>query len=102
MIADAEHSWNDLNLSPEMLKLIEEAGYKAPSPVQGKSIPLVMEGNDVLVSSPTGSGKTASFVIPTVEKWKGKNGTYILALSPTREIAQQTGPSSSSSGLRSD
>ena len=91
MIADAEHSWNDLNLSDEMMKLIEAAGYKSPSPVQAMSIPLVMAGHDVLVSSPTGSGKTASFVIPTVEKWKGKNGTYILALSPTREIAQQTG-----------
>ncbi|MFL5785530.1 MAG: DEAD/DEAH box helicase [Bacteriovoracaceae bacterium] len=91
MIADAERSWNDLNLSQEMLKLIEDAGYKTPSQVQSRAIPLVMEGQDVLVSSPTGSGKTASFVIPVVEKWKGKNGTYILALSPTREIAQQTG-----------
>lgn len=91
MSTDTELSWNDLKLSDEMMKLIEAAGYKAPSPVQAQSIPLVMEGNDVLVSSPTGSGKTASFVIPVVEKWKGKNGTYILALSPTREIAQQTG-----------
>lgn len=91
MTPDVEHTWNDLNLSAEMLKLIEAAGYTSPSPVQAKSIPLVLAGHDVLVSSPTGSGKTASFVIPTVEKWKGKNGTYILALSPTREIAQQTG-----------
>ncbi len=91
MTADAERSWNELNLTEEMLKLIEAAGYKSPSPVQAQSIPLILEGNDVLVSSPTGSGKTASFVVPVVEKWKGKNGTYILALSPTREIAQQTG-----------
>lgn len=91
MSTDAELSWNDLKLTDEMLKLIEAAGYKAPSPVQAQSIPLVMDGHDVLVSSPTGSGKTAAFVIPVVEKWKGKNGTYILALSPTREIAQQTG-----------
>ena len=84
-------AWNDLSLSAEMLSLIENAGYKAPTPVQTQSIPLVMEGFDVLVSSQTGSGKTASFVIPVVERFKGKNGTYILALSPTREIAQQTG-----------
>ena len=84
-------AWNDLSLSAEMLSLIENAGYKAPTPVQIQSIPLVMEGFDVLVSSQTGSGKTASFVIPVVERFKGKNGTYILALSPTREIAQQTG-----------
>ncbi|MES2526317.1 MAG: DEAD/DEAH box helicase [Bdellovibrionota bacterium] len=91
MSTDAQLSWNDLKLTDEMMKLIEAAGYKSPSPVQAQSIPLIMDGKDVLVSSPTGSGKTASFVIPVVEKWKGKNGTYILALSPTREIAQQTG-----------
>ena len=84
-------NWTDLNLSPEMLKLIEDIGYKAPSEVQAKTIPLALKGLDVLVSSQTGSGKTASFVIPTVERFKGKNGTYILALAPTREIAQQTG-----------
>lgn len=91
MTSDAERSWNDLSLSEDILKLIETAGYKMPSPVQSQSIPLIKAGHDVLVSSPTGSGKTASFVLPVVEKWRGKNGTYILALSPTREIAQQTG-----------
>jgi superfamily II DNA/RNA helicase len=83
--------WTDLSLSPEMLTAILAAGYTAPTPVQEQTIPFVIEGLDVLVSSQTGSGKTASFVIPTVERFKGKNGTYILALSPTREIAQQTG-----------
>jgi ATP-dependent RNA helicase RhlE len=84
-------AWSELNLSAEMLQLIEMASYRNPTLVQSMTIPLVMEGHDVLVSSQTGSGKTASFVIPTVEKFKGKNGTYILALAPTREIAQQTG-----------
>lgn len=84
-------TWTDLNLSPEMMKIIEETGYSKPSDVQAQTIPLALEGKDVLVSSQTGSGKTASFVIPTVEKFKNKNGTYILALAPTREIAQQTG-----------
>lgn len=90
-MSSQEISWNDLGLSPELLKVIEEAGYKKPTPVQAQTIPLALSGADVLVSSQTGSGKTASFVIPTIEKFKGKNGTYILALSPTREIAQQTG-----------
>lgn len=80
-----------MNLSPEMLKLIEESGYSHPSDVQAQTIPLAIAGKDVLVSSQTGSGKTASFVIPIVEKFKNKNGTFILALAPTREIAQQTG-----------
>lgn len=84
-------TWSELNLSPEMLKLVEEMGYSHPSDVQAQTIPLALAGKDVLVSSQTGSGKTASFVIPIVEKFKNKNGTYILALAPTREIAQQTG-----------
>ncbi len=84
-------NWADLPLSAELLELITKAGYRAPTPVQTLSIPLVLEGHDVLVSSQTGSGKTASFVLPTVQRFQGKNGTYILALSPTREIAQQTG-----------
>ena len=83
--------WSDLPLSDELQKLIHAAGYLKPTPVQAQSIPLIIEGHDVLVSSQTGSGKTASFVLPTVQRFKGKNGTYILALSPTREIAQQTG-----------
>lgn len=83
-------TWSELNLSSKMQLLIEEAGYKFPSPVQVQTIPFALLGLDVLVSSQTGSGKTASFVIPTVERFKEKNGTYILALSPTREIAQQT------------
>ncbi len=83
--------WADLALSPAMLELIEKLGYKTPTPVQAQSIPAAVTGQDILVSSQTGSGKTASFVIPAVERFKGKNGTYILALAPTREIAQQTG-----------
>lgn len=83
--------WADLALSPAMLELIEKLGFKTPTPVQAQSIPAAITGQDILVSSQTGSGKTASFVIPAVERFKGKNGTYILALAPTREIAQQTG-----------
>lgn len=84
-------TWADLGLSSEMLEQIKQANYNTPTAVQAQAIPLVLQGFDVLASSQTGSGKTASFVIPAVERFKGKNGTYILALSPTREIAQQTG-----------
>jgi superfamily II DNA/RNA helicase len=85
------NSWDSLSLSQQMLHLIEEVGYKYPSDVQAQTIPLVLSGKDVLVSSQTGSGKTASFVIPIIERFKNKNGTFVLALAPTREIAQQTG-----------
>lgn len=88
---NSNSSWSSLGLSPEMLKLVEEVGYANPSDVQVQTIPLALEGRDVLVSSQTGSGKTASFVIPIIERFKNKNGTYVLALAPTREIAQQTG-----------
>lgn len=91
METNANTPWTELGLSEQMLSLIAQEGYKEPSEVQAKTLPLAIKGLDVLVSSQTGSGKTASFVIPTVERFKDKNGTYILALSPTREIAQQTG-----------
>src|SRR5690606_677451 len=83
-------NWADLGLSPALLDLIEKAGYKTPTPVQEKAIPFAIEGHDVLASAATGSGKTAGFVLPTVARYVGKEGTFILALSPTREIAHQT------------
>ncbi|MFP5457826.1 MAG: DEAD/DEAH box helicase [Bacteriovoracia bacterium] len=84
-------SWSELGLDPRLLTLLEKAGYKIPSPVQAQSIPAALKGQDVLVSSQTGSGKTASFVLPALQRFIGRDGTYILALAPTREIAQQTG-----------
>ena len=91
MDTNVNTNWSDIGISEQMLEQIKAFGYKHPSPVQEKTIPLALQGKDVLVSSQTGSGKTASFVIPSVDRFKEKNGTYILALSPTREIAQQTG-----------
>jgi ATP-dependent RNA helicase RhlE len=84
-------SWNDTGLNPRLLELIEKAGYLTPTPVQSQAIPAAMQGRDVLVSSATGSGKTASFALPALNRFMGRDGTYILALAPTREIAQQTG-----------
>jgi len=84
-------TWDGMGLSAEMLELIKDANFKTPTQVQAQSIPLILQGFDVLASSQTGSGKTASFALPAIERFKNKNGTYILALSPTREIAQQTG-----------
>jgi len=91
MEQNSKNSWNDLNLSEEMLKQIELIGHKHPTDVQAQTIPLALAGKDVLISSQTGSGKTESFVIPIVEKFKNKNGSYVLVLAPTREIAQQIG-----------
>ncbi|MBY0517225.1 MAG: DEAD/DEAH box helicase [Bacteriovoracaceae bacterium] len=87
----APMSWSETGLNTQILELVEKAGFKNPSPVQSQSTPPALEGKDVLVSSQTGSGKTASFVLPALQRFMGRDGTFILALAPTREIAQQTG-----------
>ena len=82
-------SWADLGLSPASLEILAKAGFQAPTPVQALSIPEGLQGRDLIVSAQTGTGKTASFVLPMVEKLEGRNGLYGLILAPTREIAQQ-------------
>ncbi len=84
-------TWADTGLDPRLLDLIEKAGYRSPTLVQSRAIPAALQGKDVLVSSATGSGKTAGFVLPALQRFIGRDGTFILALAPTREIAQQTG-----------
>ena len=91
-----------LGLSPELVKAITHAGYTTPTDVQARAVPLAMTGRDLLVSSQTGSGKTAAFVWPALErilaarldpaKKRAKGQTYgprVLVLAPTRELAQQ-------------
>jgi len=82
--------WNALDLSAELLELITKAGFKEPTPVQQRAIPRAMDGEDLIVSAQTGTGKTAAFGFPMIEKIKGRNGTYGLVLAPSREIALQT------------
>uniref|UniRef100_A0A1B6CZ60 RNA helicase n=1 Tax=Clastoptera arizonana TaxID=38151 RepID=A0A1B6CZ60_9HEMI len=83
-----------LGLSFEVLKGVQKRGYKTPTPIQRKTIPLILEGKDVVAMARTGSGKTACFLIPLFEKLKnpvmGKAGIRGLVLSPTRELALQT------------
>lgn len=85
----AQVSWEELGLSEESLSLISKAGYKHPTPVQAETIPIGLEGRDLIASAQTGTGKTASFVLPLVERLAGRRGTLALILVPTREIAQQ-------------
>ena len=86
-------SFNTLNLAPEILKAIHEAGYKEPTAIQKKSIPHIIKKEHILATAQTGTGKTAAFVLPilnhlTTTKRKGK-GPRILIISPTRELANQ-------------
>lgn len=83
-------NFSELNLLPEILKAIEEIGYELPSEIQEKSIPILLEGKDVIGRSNTGTGKTAAFAIPAISRMsREKNGVEVLVLCPTRELAMQ-------------
>ncbi|KAI9142953.1 P-loop containing nucleoside triphosphate hydrolase protein [Paraphysoderma sedebokerense] len=85
--------FQSMGLSHNVLKAITHMGYKVPTPIQRKSIPLILQGKDVVGMARTGSGKTAAFLIPLVEKLKGHSaqvGTRAIILSPSRELALQT------------
>ena len=79
------------NLDSKILSAIEAAGYKTPTPIQQQAIPLVLEGRDLLGLAQTGTGKTAAFVLPILQKLgKGPtNRVRALILAPTRELAEQ-------------
>ncbi len=107
-------AFDELGLSDEMLHAIENLGYTAPTPVQAGSIPVVLEGRDLLAAAQTGTGKTAAFLLPTMNNLEhiappkpvrergGRNrrrgakkpegnsrGPVMLVITPTRELAQQ-------------
>lgn len=82
-----------MGLSFPVLKGVTKRGYKIPTPIQRKTIPLALEGRDIVAMARTGSGKTACFLIPLLERLKSrtaKSGARGLILSPTRELALQT------------
>lgn len=82
-----------LKLSESILKAIEEIGFREPTEIQEKAIPIVLEGKDVLGSSATGSGKTLVFGAGIIEKSKKGIGAQALILTPTRELAEQVAQS---------
>jgi len=87
--------FEDLNLIEPILKALTEEGYKTPSPIQEQAIPRVLEGKDILGCAQTGTGKTAAFAIPIIQKIYGqgskgaKRQVQALILTPTRELAVQ-------------
>ncbi len=90
-------TFDDLGLSPEILKAIEDVGYTTPTPIQEKAIPHVLMGRDVLGCAQTGTGKTASFTLPMIEILaSGRARARMprsLILEPTRELAAQVAES---------
>lgn len=91
-------SFEDLKLAPEILKALDDTGYKTPTPIQAEAIPLVLEGRDLMAGAQTGTGKTAAFVLPLLQKMlpyassstsPARHPVRALILVPTRELAIQ-------------
>ena len=87
-------SFDNLGLIPSLLKAVKEKGYEVPSPIQEKAIPLILKGKDILASAQTGTGKTAGFTLPLLQRLSsnpnnGKRNIRALILTPTRELAAQ-------------
>src|SRR5689334_18018292 len=85
-------SFADLGLSPELLRAVSEKGYDTPTPIQSQAIPAVLSGRDVLAGAQTGTGKTAAFVLPILQKLGGPSSQRTpraVVLTPTRELAAQ-------------
>ena len=87
-------TFESLNLDPAILQALAAAGYTVPTPVQAKAIPAALAGHDLMVSAPTGTGKTAAFVLPALMRLaqpakKAGRGPRMLVLTPTRELALQ-------------
>src|SRR6516225_7224096 len=84
-----------LNLSPQILQAVRDAGYTEPTPIQVAAIPLILAGYDVIGIAQTGTGKTAAFVLPILMKLtasihKGqRRGPRALVIAPTRELVVQ-------------
>jgi len=80
----------DLGLSPPMLEALSDAGYAHPTPIQAQAVPLALKGRDLIGLAQTGTGKTAAFTIPIIERLMGgPKRTRALILTPTRELCVQ-------------
>jgi superfamily II DNA/RNA helicase len=90
-------SFSDLGLSPEVLKAVTDAGYDTPTPIQAQAIPVALSGRDVLGIAQTGTGKTAAFTLPMIERLAaGRSKARMprsLVIAPTRELADQVAAS---------
>ena len=86
-----QSTFETLGLGPDILRALEQRGYRDPTPIQQKAIPAVLAGNDVVGSAQTGTGKTAAFLLPILQRLAaGRRGKLrALVLVPTRELAQQ-------------
>ncbi len=91
-------NFDELNLAPAILQAVQEQGYTTPTPIQAQAIPAVLAGHDLLAGAQTGTGKTAAFMLPLLDRMAaseapkskfGNKGVRTLVLTPTRELAAQ-------------
>lgn len=82
-------AWSELGISPLFLAILEKQGIKQPTPIQGRSIPVVLTGKDVIGIAQTGTGKTLAFGLPMIQLLAKKSGGTGLIVLPTRELAMQ-------------
>src|SRR5690606_9862642 len=88
--AGQPRSFAALELDPRLMKAVADMGFETPTPVQADTIPLGLAGRDILAAAATGSGKTAAFLLPIMQRLlQGGRGTRALVLVPTRELAAQ-------------
>src|ERR1700687_2963462 len=98
-ILEAPFSFEELDLAPEVLHAVRDAGYTHPTPIQQQAIPLALAGRDLIGLAQTGTGKTAGFTLPIVHNLisapiadadgKPTHRVRVLILTPTRELAAQ-------------
>ena len=83
-------TFQDLSLAQPVLKTLAEVGYEIPTPIQERTIPLMLAGRDVLGQAQTGTGKTAAFALPLLSRMElERREVQVLVLTPTRELAIQ-------------
>src|SRR5256885_6712320 len=85
-------SFASLGLAPELTRAVADEGYEQPTPIQREAIPLVLAGRDLIGSAQTGTGKTAAFLLPILQRLAGGRPRVLraLILVPTRELAERS------------
>src|SRR5213595_1981493 len=84
--------FTSLGLVPELVRAVADEGYEQPTPIQQEAIPLALAGRDLIGSAQTGTGKTAAFMLPILQRLANGASTHVLRaliLVPTRELAEQ-------------
>lgn len=84
-----KHNFADFNIAEQLKRNIIKRGYVSPTPIQDQAIPLLLEGNDLIGTANTGTGKTAAFLIPLISNMLNKKTRHVLIVTPTRELAAQ-------------